>query len=232
MTIFKNKWKIRAYTPEDTKYITSHSHVELNDSSVIDIETYIDSNANLEKKQPVQSFWMDSNWNSLEMITFCSLYNHPGCQNKFSHVITDRGICSAFNSVTPANIYNPSVYVNHFQEVFTSSQRLVPFLNSGSGQNNKLDLILDIHQTNVFGSESGHFLIALNSFEDVFSTASGIEIFPGPRSQILVNTIVVEADQNVQEFVAIEDRNCTFQAGLPVWNNFRSKIYIFTTQKL
>ena len=34
----------------------------------------------------------------------------------------------------------------------------------------KLDLLLDIHTTNIFGSESGYFTVGINQALDAFST--------------------------------------------------------------
>ena len=68
-----------------------------------------------------------------------------------------------------------------------------------------------MHQTDIFGSESGYFELSLNSYLDAFSMESKFQTHPGHRYEVYVNVIEVTADSAVMNSVDIEDRQCRYR---------------------
>ena len=73
-----------------------------------------------------------------------------------------------------------SHYLKMFEKIFKTPGNFWPGLNQGSGWSYRLDLILDCHQTDVFGSERGSFAMSLSSVFDIVDvTSQPIRINPG-----------------------------------------------------
>lgn len=59
-----------------------------------------------------------------------------------------------------------------------------------------LEAVLDVHQSEILGTESGHFRVAFNGAEDAFSTLSAYKIYPGQRSDFRVRMLQVTASRD------------------------------------
>ena len=82
-------------------------------------------------------------WNSLEMIGLCQFGRAYSCKERFSHVMTDRGICSAFNTVAPREILKESTFLQAFETIYDPAKNTVAFNSPGAGQQFKLSLLKD-----------------------------------------------------------------------------------------
>ena len=101
-------------------------------------------------------------WRRLELVEDCKTgLEATDCLGGFSHVLTDHGICSAFNAPGIDHIYKESDYIALFKETFRPSLQNIPILTKVSGSIQGLELILDIHKQEIFGTESGHIVLAI-----------------------------------------------------------------------
>ena len=68
--------------------------------------------------------------------------------------------------------YQRSAYLSLVYNIFSlkKEDKWKPYHVTGTGTHSALSLILDVHQTDILGSERGHFVIAANSFFDEFDT--------------------------------------------------------------
>ena len=144
------------------------------------------------------------------MVAQCNFNSDTTCREKFNHVLTDQGICSAFNAVNQNVTFKETDYLNMFQSIYNSPTQSIPFNSIGAGTDSGLSLILDIHQTDIFGSESGYFELSLNAYLDSFSTESKFQAHPGLRYEVYVSVIEVMAESAVKDSVDIEHRPCRF----------------------
>ena len=76
-----------------------------------------------------------------------------------------------------------------------------------------IDLLLDTHQSEVFGSESGSFTITFNSAGNVFDAlTSSLELIPGQRTTIVVSVSVFATTPAIRSDYSIEERQCRFES--------------------
>lgn len=63
-----------------------------------------------------------------------------------------------------------------------------------------MHLLLDTHQSEVFGSESGSFTIAFNEAGDSFDVASqGLRLVPGQKTNIYVSVTKFDTKKEIRE---------------------------------
>ena len=58
-----------------------------------------------------------------------------------------------------------------------------------------IDMVLDVHTTEVTESESGHFLVSLNTFMDAFATSNPFEVYPKQRVNLVVTITEVKVNR-------------------------------------
>ena len=156
-----------------------------------------------------RSMLYDYGFSRLEMIMSCRS-NGSSCRNKFEHVVTDRGICSAINSIDQRAVFRELRYLGMMSQVYTMPDRTHPSLSMRSGISGKISLILDIHRTDVFGSESGHFELAVSNFWEAFSLTRSIQMFVGQQVTLYVRSFQVMDENSVRSFFPPEKRSCLF----------------------
>ena len=82
-------------------------------------------------------------------------------------------------------------------------------LQQQEGQN-LLELVLDSHGTEVFGSDRGSFKVAFNGFTDPYNVfgGEGVSIEPGYKTVILLTVAETAADESQLSSYSLEDRKC------------------------
>ena len=139
-----------------------------------------------------------------------TLRNERGqCRDNFVPIITNKGLCSTINSAPLRNIFPNLQSVKEYSLVFSSPDSDEPYSVRDLNAERGMSLVLDIHMTDVYGSERGSFDIAVNSFFTSFEmTEQVITIFPGFGGSI---TIRVEHQDIITQSVLLnfdDKKNC------------------------
>ena len=147
----------------------------------------------------------------LDMVLQCDFSTTGSCLSRFHHVLTDQGICSAFNSADISSLYHPNNYLQLFKSLYhvayANTQPIETI--SSFGKKSRLTLLLDTHQRDIKGSESGHFAVSLSNRDEEMSTEAGVVILPGQRNHVLVE-VVKTVSKELKERKTIEERGCRF----------------------
>ena len=146
----------------------------------------------------------------LEMILSCVKAKEGACKTAFHHVVTDKGICAAYNSPRQQLVLGEGAYLSFIDSMYSTNSDqtslVKPVLTTGS--DSSLKLVLDIHQLDIQGSESGHFEINVSHQVRFFSTEKSLSVMPGMRSNIYVEVIQVAMEADLWNKTSIEDRGC------------------------
>ena len=128
-----------------------------------------------------------------QFILMCKIGENleESCENQFQAVLTNKGICYAYNAGNFQSNLQDTEYNTYFNNIFgtphINSNNPTRFLETGF----KMSLILDSHQTSVSGYEQGHFEIAINQRSDAMSMLRNtINVEIGQRTLIKANAIV------------------------------------------
>ena len=99
-----------------------------------------------------------------------------------------------------------------FGAVFKPPKRTKQYTMSHISALNHIELLLDTHQSEVFGSESGSFSVSFNSDIDGFdASTSELELLPGQRNNIFITATVFETTLAVRNDYSDKERSCRFQ---------------------
>ena len=85
----------------------------------------------------------------LEMVLSCKIRgSEDDCDKKLSHVLTDRGVCTALNAkAVDKNHYKSGQFSELFKSVFSTPQSHSQlFFITGTGSRSRITLVLDVHR--------------------------------------------------------------------------------------
>ena len=112
----------------------------------------------------------------LDFVLSCkdSLNNIKGhCYQDLSHILTNTGICTAYNAVDNNLIYNfkkGDNYLNLFTELYNTPMISEAKLAQSFGKHGGIHLILDTHQSEIFGSSRGYFQVPATEMKSLINT--------------------------------------------------------------
>ena len=135
--------------------------------------------------------WISADENDisrLEMILTCSLGPlNIACREKFSHVLTNRGICSAFNSLSLSKIFKPMPLLDTFSSIYEANGES-PMNLPDALQYKRMFWVLDTHKSDILDSERGSFYLSIvDPYNHMEMRHEGvIKINPGERTRIKV----------------------------------------------
>jgi hypothetical protein len=153
------------------------------------------------------------------------------CSKIFKKVLTDQGVCCAFNTDDADKIFIKSTYTEMIKELQEKEEHLAfkaknltgwdLYLKnkepkSQSGSRMGLTLVLDAH-TDVLteysiSSDFKEIIAAIIPSGDFpLLSQNPIKLKPGHNNMISVTATVVEADSSIQTYVPPKDRQCYFE---------------------
>ena len=75
----------------------------------------------------------------------------------------------------------------------------------------RLRLVLDVHQSEIQGTESGHFVIGFNTpGKEFWMQSKGQEVFPGQKSNLVLELSRTETEPGLAQSTSIEERRCRY----------------------
>ena len=107
--------------------------------------------------------------------------------------------------------------------MFKSPASSEPRLSNGAGKNDLLKLILDNHQSDVFGSTSGSFQLSLKQFSDSFDvTSDAIVLMPGQSMDVSVSVSILSTPTGESSFfIPTQPSQCQFGEDTPSKSCFK-----------
>ena len=132
------------------------------------------------------------------------------CVDMFHHVLTDRGICSALNSQPNTKQFLPSKFSSHFQNLYNAEGFENPFKGITGGSARQFEMVLDVHSMEIDATESGYFVMSVNSYFDPFQTIEKYDIFPGQQTSLTIATQEQKTLKEVRDSDPPEKRGCRF----------------------
>ena len=92
--------------------------------------------------------------------------NRTDCHKSLSHSLTNIGICTAYNAVSNELVYDVQTvnYLKDTNEIFNTPKAANPMPANAYGKRGGIMLILDTHQSEIFGSNRGYFQVKINHY--------------------------------------------------------------------
>ena len=151
----------------------------------------------------------------------CGPGNHGNCQDKFQPVLTEKGICYAFNPTSINESLKESQYSDIFQSIFAPD--FGPFENVKIDSTSKsyvMHITLDSHSSkNIDKSIKGVFTLSVNQKNDYMSVIdTGTSIEPGTQTLIRITPSEITSTKRFDS-MPIEDRECLFKSEHPGANS-------------
>ena len=146
------------------------------------------------------------------MINLCSSPSRTfSCEGKFNPILTDRGICYAFNANESLQLYQDLPYIEKFKTIYQPFNDTSKLMKNTNGDNS-LFLILDSHMTDhIYPSSRGKFLIGINQASDASSILENyVEILPGTHTTIDIAAQQITSSPSFKT-LSYKTRNCFFQ---------------------
>ena len=150
----------------------------------------------------------------LELIRECKAFGRTteDCKHQFVHAITTRGLCTALNIAPQHTTFPTAPNFEELAEAYVLSSLNAPLTAVELGVDLGLELILDVHQMDVYGSERGSVTIALNSFHDAFDMTNGfLNVFPGYSVHLFVKVQELRTETSVGPLDFQKQSDCNFQ---------------------
>jgi hypothetical protein len=152
------------------------------------IDPFSEASNTLEQRELIEN--LKRKHQMQQMMALCK---GPGsstisCQNHFQPVLTDLGICYAFNAHPFNDTFSGNSYLETFQDIFEPNETNMTLIqNLNSGKNFQMYLILDSHLDKVYDSVKGSFKVAINQNIDFMDVAvKYIDADIGALTKILV----------------------------------------------
>ena len=166
----------------------------------------------------------DNDINRLDSLLSCHIGNENRCDQNFQHILTNKGLCNVYNGIAIENIYHSSQHVDLLSQYFSFAGSSIPFNTQSFGPEGDLNLILDTHQNEVFGSESGSFTMTFNEARKGFDgIANNVELLPGHKTDIYIALTSFETMPDIRADYSVDKRACRFSDELEDKNSiFRS----------
>ena len=146
-----------------------------------------------------------------QFIMACKIHGSDEiCQDSFVPVLTNNGICYAYNGQNFHQSLRDTAYNKHFKSIFGVQEKVFQTDEEnalGSGFN--MFLILDSHQSSVDDYDSGYFEVAINQRSDIHSVRkNAVKVRIGQETIIKSTAITQYTDtKNFQKLSQI-DRGC------------------------
>ena len=143
----------------------------------------------------------------------CGPGESRNCQDKFSPVISDQGICYSFNPVPFNNSLEKSPYFDIFQSVFERDLKhkdgIIKMENTGKSF--QMHITLDGHTSKAIDkSNKGVFTLAINQNKDYMSTLdTGVSIEPGLHTWIKITPSNFTSTERFDR-LSLEQRECRY----------------------
>ena len=90
---------------------------------------------------------MRRKYQARQMIMFCEYNNGESCEDMFHPVLTDKGICYAFNSDKLSSYMLQSNYTKMFSKVFQGNRPRIPLDSENLTSTFAMTIILDSHKS-------------------------------------------------------------------------------------
>ena len=142
----------------------------------------------------------------------CGPEEGTDCQDSFVPVLTERGICYAYNPTPINDFFFESSYTDIFKSVFDIDlgKRLSQFKVGGTGQLHQMHVTLDSHLRKGYDTK-GDFVLSINQNEDFMSVVdSGITIKPGFHTLIKMKPSKIDTTMRFEK-IPQSDRDCRFR---------------------
>jgi hypothetical protein len=141
-----------------------------------------------------------------QFLMYC--FTNQECHDLLSPVLTNRGICYAFNPPTFQSAMANTTYNRYFQSVF--SPKVTDTGSDLLGTGFKIFMVLDSQQSEVFDGVPGSFEIAVNHKSDFMSVLrQSVKVEVGYHTLIRATPIVYTTSDGFRSLPA-DTRQCQF----------------------
>lgn len=150
------------------------------------------------------------------VLSCCGPNINYDCFDSFQPVLTESGICYAFNPKHFDESLRSTDYVDMFEKVFTPSRDEMKDIKiQGTGSQFKLEIILDSQNSKAmpdsYYSRTGTFSVSINQKQDYMNTLDSAAIVsPGLHTYIKTEMREIKSTPSF-ESLSIEDRDCKLQ---------------------
>ena len=144
------------------------------------------------------------------VLACCGPSRTSNCDDQFSPVLTDNGICYAFNPTSLLQSMKTTPYTNMFQSIFSFGnveQEGVKIENTGKVY--QMHITLDSHKSEInYERKMEHFILAINQRDDYMSTLdNGISLKNGYHTHVRLTPKKVTSTKRF-DGLPIENRKC------------------------
>ena len=145
------------------------------------------------------------------VLSCCGPANSYDCQTKFEPVLTELGICYAFNPISFNKSFNSGLYASHFQNIFgpEESDTSQPLKITEAGKSFQMHITLDSHTSrNEFKKSDGEFYIGISQGRDFMRmTNNGIRAKIGHHTAIKISPSLTTGTKRFLE-LPLHERQC------------------------
>ena len=152
-----------------------------------------------------------------QFILFCGVgQTGKNCEQNFNAIITNKGICYAYNMDAFYDSLKNNTYNEHFKSIFGKQNKTENQPENKLGTGFKLVLILDSHQSTIFDYEHGHFEVSINQRKEALSVlGNSFVVDVGQHTRAQVGQVIKYGSSDSFSKLNPTDRDCIFEHERP-----------------